>query len=97
MARLTAGLIVNTTDPADHANNVCVQPMSGKFRGYRPLKWTRRSCPGVAAKVEKIGGGWRRGVALLDGIVVYRGPATRNQAEAWDYACSRLDVIKMGL
>lgn len=97
MVRLTAGLIENKNDPTDHANNICVQPMSGKFRGHRPIQKPQRSPPGICAKVIRLGGGWRAGVAMLGGVILYRGPATRSSDEAWAFAQSRLDVIKMGL
>lgn len=97
MARLTASLIENHDDRTDHANNIAVPPMTGKFRGYRPVPCPRRSTPGLCAKIEHAGGGWRRGLAMLNGDVIYRGPATRDKAAAWDFATTRLAVIRMGL
>lgn len=97
MERMRCGRIVPTDDPTDNPNNIAIQPMTGKFRGHRPIVNPRRSTVGVTAKVEKLGGGWRVGRALLGGVEIYRGKPTRSQADAWDFAQSRAAVIRMGM
>jgi len=97
MERMRMGRIEPSEDPTDNPNNICLQPMSGKFRGHRPVKSPRRSTVGVVAKVEKLGGGWRVGRALLGGTEIYRSKPMRSHEDAWEFAQSRAAVIRMGM
>lgn len=98
-ARQHAGLIRPSGSPDPSPANIINPLVVGKYRG--PSLTLRRFAnspqPVVTAFVEKLGGGWRRGVATLNGKRVYEGRPTRSQSDAWDYAGMSADCIRTGL
>lgn len=94
-ARITMGM-VRPRYQEDHKNNILYAipiQKKGKIRSVSP------TVPGavVTACIVQLGGGWRRGVASLDGNAVYEGPPTRSMADAWAYANDHKEAIKDGL
>lgn len=64
---------------------------------YRPLRWSKGRHPMSWARVSQNRGGWYRGQALIDGVVIYDGPPTRDRAVAWTYAQDMLQLVKAGM
>lgn len=95
--RAQAGLIHPHGDHRPHDNNIALSPMSGAFRGHRPINVTGKGCPVVTAYLKNSRGGWRRGAAMLNGQDIYVGPPTRSKDEAWAFAKDGVKCIKIGL
>jgi hypothetical protein len=99
-SRHKAGLIRPKDGHIDHPNNIINPHVEGSYRGQSlMLRMTKRpkGDPIVTECIQQLGGGWRRGIAKLDGVVIYEGPKTRSMDEAWAFAKSRAGFIKDGL
>lgn len=97
-ARQIAGLIRPPGDPRPSPDNIINPTVVGKYRGpgyHRRYKDT--SQPVVTAFVEKLGRGWRRGVATLNGKRVYVGKPMQSHDAAWEWAGNSAKLIKLGL
>jgi hypothetical protein len=96
-ARQQAGLIRPRGDPTPHPNNRLIPVVSGTLKGGRPLRLKHIPYPVIAAYVRPLGGGWRVGVASLDGKEVYVSKPMRSVVEAMTYANERKALIRIGL
>lgn len=101
-ARHTAGLIRPPADQqVDHPNNIVDPTVSGSYRGQsRMLAYDHRrtrGAPVITAHLKQLGGGWRRGLASLNGRVIWEGPKTQSMDEAWAYAHEHVALIREGL
>lgn len=97
-ARHQAGLIRPSGDQRSSPDNIINPLVIGKYRGpgfHRRYKDSAQ--PVVTAFVEKFGGGWRRGVATLNGVRVHVGPKVRSVEEAFAFANQSMKLIKLGL
>lgn len=98
-ARQRAGLLRPSGDPRPSPSNtmyVCLQ--DPHYRGARLVKFDNKPAPVVTAYIKHLGGGWRKGAAMLNGKDIYVQPkATRSMDEAWDYAGECAKLIKWGL
>jgi hypothetical protein len=100
-ARHKAGLIRPNCGP-DHANNI-IDPTvrDNHYRGQsRMLMYKRpgnKTQPVITAHIRQLGGGWRQGLASLNGRVVWEGPKTQSMDEAWAFAHERKGWIREGL
>lgn len=93
--RIQCGLIRPRDADVDHKNNCLYATPLGK--GRVPDKLINRGGPVVTAHLRQLGGGWRQGLASLDGEVIYEGAKTRSMDEAWAFARSSADQIREGL
>lgn len=101
-ARFRAGLIRPPVgEQVDHANNIIDPTVKGTYRGQSRCLIYRHSAqhalPVTTAHIKQLGGGWRRGLASLNGSVVWEGPKTRSMDEAWAYAHEHVELIREGL
>jgi hypothetical protein len=88
-ARIQIGLIQpRYTD--DHRNNILYGTPISKSASvrdqHRDDARSRRPGPVITACIKQLGGGWRRGRAMLNGEVIYEGEPTRSMDEAWAFA-----------
>lgn len=81
----------------DHKNNILYPIPLASTKCKRPERLRSINHSVVTAHIRQLGGGWRQGLASLDGTIVYEGPKTRSMDEAWDYAKSSAAMIKQGL
>lgn len=96
-ARQHAGLIRPAGDPRPSTDNIYNPAVVGR---YKPMGSTAyRQTPGVVVTgfVERLGGGWRRGVVTINGKRMYEGKPTRDNDEAWSYAADRQNMVKISL
>lgn len=97
-ARQHAGLIRPKGSPEPSADNIINPIVVGKYKGPTfQRRYNNSPQPVVTAFVEHFRGGWRRGVALLNGKRIYVGDKTQSQDDAWDYASNSARLIKIGL
>jgi hypothetical protein len=69
----------------------------GKYKAMGKKEYLQSPGLIVTAFVERLGGGWRRGVATLNGKRIYEGKPTRSADEAMSWAIGRQKLIKLGL
>lgn len=98
-ARQHAGLIKTPEEKDGPSRGNSMYPMvNGPYRGARrPARYRNSPRPVVTAYLKRTKNGWYRGAAMLDGVDVYVGEATRSKQEAWDYAGMSAQCIKDGL
>lgn len=99
-ARIQIGLIQpRHTD--DHRNNILYGiPIAKKATvrdQHRDDNGSRRPGPVITACIKQLGGGWRSGRATLNGNIIYEGPPTRSEDEAWAFANQSKASIQEGL
>lgn len=94
-ARIQCGLIRPRDANVDHKNNCLYATPMG--RGRVPDKLINRGGSVVTAHLRQLGGGWRQGLASLDGEVIYEGAKTRSMDDAWAFAKRSAAQIKEGL
>lgn len=95
--RIEAGLLVPKGDHTPHRWACLIPVTHGKVGGGLNGKARRKVYPTITACVRKLGGGWRVGVASLDGIDVFVGRPTRNQQHAWAHAQVSAADLREGL
>jgi hypothetical protein len=97
-ARHQAGLIRPAGDLRPSPDNIINPLVVGKYRGPTiQRRFKDAAQPVVTAYVEKLGRGWRRGVATLNGKRIYVGKPVRTVEEAMRYATHSQRLIKLGL
>jgi hypothetical protein len=95
--RQHAGLIRPSGDPRPSAANIYNPAVVGKYKAMGKKEYLQSPGLIVTAFVERLGGGWRRGVATLNGKRIYEGKPTRSADEAMSWAIGRQKLIKLGL
>jgi hypothetical protein len=80
--RQHAGLIRPSGDPRPSAANIYNPAVVGKYKAMGKKEYLQSPGLVVTAFVERLGGGWRRGVATLNGKRIYEGKPTRSADEA---------------
>lgn len=98
-ARIQIGLIQpKFTD--DHRNNILYGTPISKGATIRDLHRddarSRRPREVITASIRQLGGGWRKGIATLNGELIYEGPKTRSMDDAWAFANQSKAAIQEG-
>jgi hypothetical protein len=100
--RQETGLLKGADDETPSVCNALVPIVTGKYRGSRGYRDRLGRAGGhvVTACIEKKRGGWRTGVAKLDGRVIYRSAPQRGRTTvpalmAW--ATYHAEMIRIGL
>jgi hypothetical protein len=95
--RVSTGLLVPREDPAPHRWACLIPVTHGPHSDGNNGPMRARRYPVIQACVVKRGGGWRVGVARLDGADTYVGRPTRDNASAWEWAKRRASDLREGL
>jgi hypothetical protein len=96
--RQQVGLLKGAADPRPSLCNALVPIVVGKYRGARHRHIPNGPrMPVITACVEKKRGGWRYGLAMLDGQEIYRSKPMRDVQQALAWATTRADMIRVGL
>lgn len=99
-SRQQVGLLIGADDPRASLCNALVPIVDGKYRGSRRFKTKQgQGQPVITACIERKGG-WRYGVAKLNGQEIYRSKPKQGKAavpELMAWANARAQMIRIGL
>ena len=95
-ARIDAGLVRPRYMEVDHPNNI-LYPIPQATGRYPHHVSKGAASLVVTAHIRQLGGGWRQGLASLNGRIIYEGRKTRSMEEAWGFARRGVECIRAGL